>query len=110
MLCLALLATRPWAATQAQAELDIQTYAGLTIIGDIGQVYSIEYVTDLIESAESDWRCLEYLQLPASPYLWADKSATATGSDFTGRLRWRPRRTRCSSRRGRSEWEARRMK
>ena len=82
MLCLASLATGPWAATQAEAELDIQTYAGLTIIGEIGKVYSIEYVADLTDPVESDWRCLEYLQLPASPYLWADKSATATGKRF----------------------------
>jgi formylglycine-generating enzyme required for sulfatase activity len=82
MLCLASLATGPWAATQGQAELDIQTYASLTIIGEIGKVYSIESVTDLTEPAENDWRCLEYLQLPASPYLWTDKSAPATGKRF----------------------------
>jgi formylglycine-generating enzyme required for sulfatase activity len=63
-------------------ELDIHTYAGLTIIGEIGKVYSIEYVSYLSEPAESDWRCLEYLQLPASPYLWTDKSAPAAGKRF----------------------------
>jgi formylglycine-generating enzyme required for sulfatase activity len=57
-------------------------YAGLTIIGEIGKVYSIEYVTDLTDPAESDWRCLEYLQLPASPYVWTDKSVPATGKRF----------------------------
>ena len=81
-LCLALLATAPWAAAQAQSELDIQTYAGLTITGEIGKVYSIDYVTNLTDPLESDWRCLEYLQLPASPYLWADQSAPATGKRF----------------------------
>jgi hypothetical protein len=55
-------------------------FSGCT--GEIGKVYSIEYVTDLTDPAESDWRCLEYLQLPASPYLWADKSAPATGKRF----------------------------
>jgi formylglycine-generating enzyme required for sulfatase activity len=63
-------------------ELDIHTYAGLAITGEVGKVYSIEYVTDVTDPAESDWRCLEYLQLPASPYLWADKSAPATGKRF----------------------------
>jgi formylglycine-generating enzyme required for sulfatase activity len=77
--CLALLAACPWAAAQVQAELDIQTYAGVTIVGEIGKVYSIEYETNLTEPSESDWRCLEFLQLPASPYLWVDKSAPATG-------------------------------
>jgi formylglycine-generating enzyme required for sulfatase activity len=30
----------------------------------------------------SAWRCPEFLQLPASSYLWADKSAPATGKRF----------------------------
>jgi len=63
--------------------LDIQLYAGLTITGMVGTVYSIEYVTDLAQTNDpSVWRCLEFLQLPASPYLWADKSAPATGKRF----------------------------
>ncbi len=38
------------------------------------------YVTDLAQTNNaSAWRCLEFLQLPASPYLWADESAPATG-------------------------------
>jgi formylglycine-generating enzyme required for sulfatase activity len=82
VLWLGFWATGQWAAAQTPPELDVQTYAGLTIIGEIGKVYSIEYVTDLTDPAESDWRCLEYLQLPASPYLWADKSAPATGKRF----------------------------
>ena len=60
----------------------LEMYAGLTILGEIGKVYSIEYVMNLTEPTESDWRCLEYLQLPVSPYLWADKSAPATGKRF----------------------------
>jgi formylglycine-generating enzyme required for sulfatase activity len=40
-------------------------------------------VTDLSHSNNARaWRCLEYLQLPASPYLWADKSAPATEKRF----------------------------
>ena len=39
--------------------------------------YSVEHVTDLAQTnTPSAWRCLEYLQLPASPYLWADKSCS----------------------------------
>jgi len=46
-------------------------------------VYSVEYVTDLAQTnTPSAWRCLEYLQLPASPYLWADKSTPVTGKRF----------------------------
>ena len=65
------------------ARLDLQLYAGLTITGAVGTVYSIEHVTDLAQTNNaSAWRCLEFLQLPASPYLWADKSAPATGKRF----------------------------
>jgi formylglycine-generating enzyme required for sulfatase activity len=71
------------AAAQTPAGLDIQVYAGLTITGSVGTVYSIEYITDLAQTNDpSAWRCLEYLQLPASPYLWADKSAPANGTRF----------------------------
>jgi formylglycine-generating enzyme required for sulfatase activity len=80
LLCLAVCAVGPRAAAQTPAGLNIQTYAGLSITGAVGTVYSIEYVTDLAQT--NAWRCLEYLQLPASPYLWADKSAPATGKRF----------------------------
>ena len=70
-------------SAQTPPELAIQSYAGLTITGAVGTVYSIEFITDLAQSnTPSAWRCLEYLQLPASPYLWADKSAPATGKRF----------------------------
>jgi len=71
------------AAAQTPAGLDLQLYAGLSITGEVGTVYSVEYVTDLTRTNDaSAWRCLEFLQLPASPYLWADKSAPATGKRF----------------------------
>ena len=68
---------------QAPPGLSIQTYAGLSITGGGGTVYQIQYVVDLAQTNNpSAWRCLEFLQLPASPYLWADKSAPATGRRF----------------------------
>jgi formylglycine-generating enzyme required for sulfatase activity len=83
VLCLALWAAGPRASAQTPAGLAIQTYAGLSITGEVGTVYSIQYVTDLAQTnTPSAWRCLEFLQLPASPYLWADKSAPATGRRF----------------------------
>ena len=63
--------------------LGLQLYAGLSITGVVGTVYQIQYVTDLAQTNNaSAWRCLEFLQLPASPYLWADKSAPATARRF----------------------------
>lgn len=70
-------------SAQIPASLDIQTYAGLTITGTVGKVYSIEYVTDLAQTNNPGaWRCLEFLQLPAEACSWADKSAPATGKRF----------------------------
>ena len=82
-LCLAVWAVAPVASAQAPAGLAIQTYAGLTITGAVGTVYSVEYVTDLAQAnTPSAWRCLEFLQLPASSYVWADKSAPVLGHRF----------------------------
>jgi formylglycine-generating enzyme required for sulfatase activity len=83
VLTLGVWASTPRASGQTPAGLTIQTYAGLAITGAVRTVYSIDYVTDLAQTnTPSAWRCLEFLQLPASPYLWADKSAPATGRRF----------------------------
>ncbi len=82
-LSLVVWAAGPRSFAQTAAELTVQTYAGLTLTGAVGTVYSVEYVTDLAQTnPPSAWRCLEFLQLPARPYLWADKSAPATGKRF----------------------------
>jgi len=80
VLGLAAWAMGPRASAQTPPVLNFQLYAGLSVTGAVGTVYSIEYVTDLAQT--NSWRCLEFLQLPASPYLWADKSAQATGNRF----------------------------
>ena len=86
VLCLAAWALAPRASGQTPAGLSIQTdagYAGLSITGAVGTVYSIEYVTDLAQTnIPSAWRCLDFLQLPANPGLWTDRSAPATGQRF----------------------------
>jgi formylglycine-generating enzyme required for sulfatase activity len=76
-------AVGPGASAQTPAGLEIQVYAGLSITGAVGTVYSMEYITDLAQTNDaSAWRCLECLQLPASSYLWADKSSPATSKRF----------------------------
>src|SRR6266508_4489982 len=83
LLCLAFLAARPQAGAQTPAQPELQLYAGLSITGLVGTVYQIQYVTDLAQTNNANsWRCVEFLQLPASPYLWTDKSAPATGRRF----------------------------
>ena len=82
LLCLAVWAGGTQSLAQSPAGLSLELYAGLSITGAVGTVYSVEYVTDLAHTNQNDWWCLEYLQLPASPYLWTDKSAPATGRRF----------------------------
>ncbi|HLH56660.1 MAG TPA: formylglycine-generating enzyme family protein [Verrucomicrobiae bacterium] len=79
ILCWAALAS-DGASAQTAPGLSIQQYAGLSITGAVGTVYSVEYVTDLAQT--NSWRCLEFLQPPVSPYFWTDKSAPATGRRF----------------------------
>jgi len=55
-------------SAQTSAGLDIQMYAGLTITGTVGTVYSVDYITDLAQANDaSAWRCLEFLRLPPVP-------------------------------------------
>ncbi|MBM3883470.1 MAG: formylglycine-generating enzyme family protein [Verrucomicrobia bacterium] len=83
VLGLAVWAVGSRAAAQTPAGLDLQLYGGLTITGAVGTVYQIQYVTDLDQTnTPSAWRCLEFLQLPASPCLWPDKSRPAAGQRF----------------------------
>ena len=82
-LCAALCSFAPASRAQMPPSLGVQVYAGLSITGVVGTVYSIENVADLAQTNNpSAWRCLEFLQLPATPFLWADKSAPATGQRF----------------------------
>src|SRR6185369_5632333 len=58
----------------------IQTYAGLTITGAVGAVYTVQYSTNLAQS--NDWRGAGIVQLPSSPWLWVDTNARASGGRF----------------------------
>jgi len=80
LLFLVVWAVGSQAGAQTPAQLSIQMYAGLSITGAVGTVYSIEYITDLGQT--NGWRCLTFLQLPATKYLWFDPTAPATGRRF----------------------------
>ncbi len=75
VLCMFAASATQQGAAQTAPAMDVQNYAGVTITGSIGTVYSIEYVSDLAHTNDPyAWRCLEFLRLPASPYLWVDRS------------------------------------
>jgi formylglycine-generating enzyme required for sulfatase activity len=68
---------------QSPAGIDLRLYAGLTLTGSVGTVYEIQSATELPQTVDAKrWSCLEFLQLPTSPYLWTDKSGAATGTRF----------------------------
>jgi formylglycine-generating enzyme required for sulfatase activity len=79
----AVWAVVPQAQPQTQPGLAIQLYvgyAGLNITGAVGTVYSIQCVTNLAQT--NDWVALTNLTLPGSPYLWVDRTVSATSQRF----------------------------
>ncbi len=70
----------PRVDSQTDVSLSIQTYAGLTITGSVGTVYTVQFTTDLAESNE--WHAAGLVQLPRNPYLWVDTSAPSTSRRF----------------------------
>src|SRR4051812_4901094 len=80
VLCVPNCAVSLQASAQTSAGLDIQMYAGLIINGAVGTVYAIEYAPELAQT--NNWRCLAFLQLPATKYLWIDNSVSATAHRF----------------------------
>ena len=80
LLLLAVCAVGPLASAQAPASLSIQTYAGLSITGGVGRVYTVQYNTNLAQA--DGWRGAGIVQLPSSPCLWVDTAVAATGRRF----------------------------
>ena len=58
--------------------LKYQGQSGLTITGTVGTVYAVLHSTNLAQTAT--WRCIKFLQLPASSYLMPGTAATNKGS------------------------------
>jgi len=70
------LAAGPRASAQTPPGLTIQLSAGLRITGEVGTIYSLEYLNEL--GPTNDWRCLTFLQLPGTDYVWLDPTAPIT--------------------------------
>src|SRR5260221_1397015 len=77
----ALLCSVPAACVaDAPPGLSIQTYAGLSITGSVGRVYTVQYNTNLAQP--DGWQGAGIVQLPSSPHLWVDTSAPLAGQRF----------------------------
>jgi len=70
----------PQCDAQASPGLSIQSYAGLTITGAVGTVYTVQYNTNLAQP--DGWQGAGIVQLPSSPYLWVDTAAPLAGQRF----------------------------
>lgn len=80
VLSLAVLTVGSRAVAQPSISLGIQMYAGLSITGVVGTVYTVQYTTNLAQS--NDWMAVGIVQLPSSPHLWMDTSVPATTRRF----------------------------
>lgn len=60
--------------------LDLHLFAGVNITGTTGTVYAVQSTPDLAQS--NLWTSLEFVQLPATNYLFVDASAPATDRRF----------------------------
>jgi len=60
--------------------LSLATYAGVTISGSEGQMFRIEYSTNL--SPDSTWLTLTNISLPSNSYLWVDTTAAVANRRF----------------------------
>jgi len=65
---------------QTPPVLGIQLYAGVMITGQTGSVYVVQFNTDLAQT--NGWVSQDFLQLPATNYLWVDTSVPATTHRF----------------------------
>jgi formylglycine-generating enzyme required for sulfatase activity len=70
----------PQCVAQAPPGLSIGTYAGLTITGAVGTVYTVQYNTNLAQP--DGWQGAGIVQLPSSPYVWVDTAAPLAGQRF----------------------------
>jgi hypothetical protein len=60
--------------------LSLNMYAGLTIVGQVGATYEIDYLNSL--SGGTNWTVLTNIVLPSNPYLFFDTTSPFSSSRF----------------------------
>ncbi len=69
------------ASTAAELSLlSLNMYAGLTIVGQVGATYEIDYMTSL--PGNTNWTVLTNIVLPGSPYIFFDTTSPFSSSRF----------------------------
>jgi hypothetical protein len=65
------------------ARLDFQLPNRLTIVGDVGRTYRVDYADTLdLVPTSTNWHALTTIILPTSPHLYLDSAAPSSGSRF----------------------------
>lgn len=80
LLCWFHASSAAFAAPAVTQNLSIQLHSGLVITGAVGSVFSVEYSTS--PAVKTSWRCLSFVQLPTSTYLWTDPTPVAGAQRF----------------------------
>src|SRR5262245_32321499 len=75
-----LLASAQFVFSQTPPNLSLNLFAGVTITGSTGSVYTIQTTTDLAQT--NSWTALAFVQLATTNLLFDDTSAPATASRF----------------------------
>jgi len=70
------ITNNPTAQTVLPANLHLNTYPGLQIVGTVGRTYQVQSSPDM-----NNWTTRATLLLTASPYLWIDKNPVS-GNKF----------------------------
>jgi len=68
------------ASAQIPPSLDLRVFAGVNIIGTLGNVYVVQSSSDL--SQTDAWTSLAFVQLPSTNYLFVDTTAPVAGNRF----------------------------
>ena len=65
---------------QTNISLNIQLYAGLSVTGEVGRVYQVQYATELSET--NTWYALQHFELKWNPHEFVDTTCPAREKRF----------------------------
>src|SRR5512137_157187 len=65
---------------QTNVILDTQLYAGLSVTGEVGRVYQVQYATELSDT--NTWYALQHFELKWNPHEFVDTTCPAREKRF----------------------------
>ena len=80
LVALAVACTLHIVNAQTNVNLNIQLYAGLSVMGQVGRVYQVQYATEVSET--NTWYALQHFELKWNPHESVDTTCPATEKRF----------------------------